>query len=143
NGFFYKKDQSNFVLTERAFDLTRSGSISSIFISYRRKDSSAFALLILKHLKEHSLDAFVDMALVPGEDWHAGLKERIQGYDFFILVLGKDTLSSEYVVEEIGWAMDAGLTIIPVWHNDFEYKSTDWGRIPVRIDQMLQNTHAI
>jgi hypothetical protein len=39
--------------------------------------------------------------------------------------------------------MDAGLTIIPVWHNDFEYKSEDWGNVPVRIDQMLKNTHAI
>ena len=130
-------------IVKAAFDLLDETEPASIFISYRRKDSSAFALLILKHLKEHGLDPFVDMALVPGEDWHAGLKERIQSYDFLILVLGKETLSSKYVLDEVDWAMDAGLTIIPVWHNDFEYKSADWGNIPVKIDKMLQSTHAI
>jgi hypothetical protein len=130
-------------ITDKAFELLNEVPQSHIFISYRRKDSSAFSLLILKHLKENGLDAFVDMALVPGEDWHAGLKERIQRYDFLILVLGKETLSSKYVLEEVDWAMDAGLTIIPIWHNDFEYKSADWGNIPVKIDKMLQNTHAI
>jgi hypothetical protein len=32
------------------------------------------------------------MVLVPGEDWYAGLKERIQGYDVMILAIGKETL---------------------------------------------------
>jgi hypothetical protein len=130
-------------ITAEAFELLNEAPETYIFISYRRKDSSAFALLILKTLKAERLEAFLDIALEPGEDWHAGLKERIEKYDFLILVLGKETLSSKYVLDEVEWAMNAGLTIIPVWHNDFEYNSADWGNIPVKIDRMLQNTHAI
>jgi TIR domain-containing protein len=98
NGYVDFDNQQGLVIRKPAFELVQEIEPSTIFISYRRKDSSAFALLILKYLKENGLDAFLDLALVPGEDWHAGLKERIQGYDFLILILSKETLSSEFVL---------------------------------------------
>jgi hypothetical protein len=144
NGYFAEPYDDNWVLIGKsAFDLIQTVEPTSIFISYRRKDSSAFALLILKELKTAGLEAFLDLSLEPGEDWHAGLKERIQSYDYFILVLGKETLNSEVVRDEITWAMEAGLTIIPVWHGGFEYQSADWNDIPEKINRLLANSHSI
>jgi hypothetical protein len=93
-------------------------------------------------MKTHGLEAFLDMALIPGEDWHAGLKERIQQYDYLIVILGQETLSSEYVTKEIAWALEAELRIIPIWHNEFKYESNKWS-LPPEIHETLSRKHAI
>ncbi len=82
------------------------------------------------------------MSLEPGEDWHAGLKERIQQRDNFVLILGKDTLSSKVVQKEIEWAIEAGATIIPVWHNGFEYLSNEWS-LSDQVNAVVSSKHAI
>jgi hypothetical protein len=46
-------------LTKAAFDLSNEAEPTNIFISYRRKDSSPFALLILKSLKFEGLEAIL------------------------------------------------------------------------------------
>lgn len=129
-------------LSQLAFELINETPLVTIFVSYKRSESSAFALLILSRLKAAGLEPFLDLALVPGENWHAGLKERIEKYDTFILILGKETLKSPYVLKEIGWAIEAGLEIIPIWHNGFEYKPTDWN-LPPDLDHVLSNNHTI
>jgi len=130
-------------LSEKAFNLLDEAEPATIFISYSRDDSSAFALLVLSRLKQHGLEAFLDMALQPGEDWHAGLKERIQQYDYFVVLLGKETLKSEYVRKEILWALEANLIILPIWHNGFEYNRADWPDLEPEIDEVLRNRHTI
>ncbi len=142
NGYFNRQTAA-FEITKTAFDLINEAEPTTIFISYKRSESSAFALLILKSFKAEGLEAFLDLALEAGEDWHAGLKERIQGYDYFVLLLGPETLSSDVVKEEIGWALEAGLSIIPVWHNGFKYQSDQWQQLSPEIDHKLSNTHAI
>lgn len=132
-----------FEITKSAFSLLEEIEPSTIFISYKRSESSPFALLVLGRLKEKGLEAFLDMSMRPGDDWHAHIKEQIESHDFMVLLLGKETLSSDIVLKEIGWAMEAGLTIIPIWHNGFEYKSGTWPNIPVKIDKLLSTTHTI
>ena len=105
--------------TEKAYELVGDVEPYNVFISYRRLDSSAFALLVLARLKEHSLIPYVDMALEAGGNWHADLEERIKDCDYFIVLLGQETLASEMTVKEICWAMDSKRTIIPIWHNEF------------------------
>jgi hypothetical protein len=129
-------------LTKTAFDLLEAADPSTIFISYRRKDSSAFALLVLARLKSAGLDAFLDLTLEPGEEWHKGLQQRIQSRNYFILLLGKETLASTVVQKEITWALQAGLGIIPIWHNGFSYNASDWSLSP-ELDRLLTNTHSI
>ncbi len=106
-------------LTTNAFDLIEEVEPHDVFISYRRLDSSALALLVLARLKEHDLVPFCDMALEAGGNWHADLKERITDCDYFIILLGNDTLASEMTVKEICWAIDGKRTIIPIWHSGF------------------------
>jgi hypothetical protein len=115
NGYLSKQGKSNFYIERLAFGLVQETKPSTIFISYKRSESSAFALLVLKSLKQEGLEPFLDLALEPGEDWHAGLKERIQSRDYFILLLGQTTLQSDYVIKEIEWALEKGLAIIPIW----------------------------
>ena len=50
--------------------------------------------------------------------------------------------ATEVVVEEIGWALEAKLTFIPIWHNGFSYKSEDW-TLPPPIDEALRLRHTI
>jgi hypothetical protein len=131
-----------FEITKAAFDLVEEVEPSKIFISYKRSDSSAFALLVLARLKQYGLDPFLDMTIQPGEDWHAQLKENIQKRDYFVLLLGKQTLKSDVVLKEISWALEAQATIIPVWHNGFRYRAERWG-LSLQLDDILRNTHSI
>ncbi|MFN8373099.1 MAG: toll/interleukin-1 receptor domain-containing protein [Anaerolineae bacterium] len=125
-------------------------NLSTIFISYRRRESSAFALLVLARLKEHGLDAFLDMTIKPGDTRYAHIKEQIESCDFFIVLLNHETLDSHVVRDEIQWAMDAKKVILPITHPHFEYavyreKRTQEGKFEVspEMDAMLTNTHTI
>ena len=87
-------------LSQEASALLAESQPYNVFISYKRSESSALSLLVLARLKEHKLVPFVDMALEAGGNWHADLEERITDCDYFIILLGKDTLASEMTVKE-------------------------------------------
>jgi len=133
----------DYFLTESAFQLLEETEPTKIFISYRRSESSAFALLVMTMLKNAGLNPFLDLALVPGEDWSAGLKDRIESAEYFVLLVGLKTLDSTVVLDEINWAMESGKTIIPIWHNNFEYQSGVWRKIPIQVGELLSMTHTI
>jgi hypothetical protein len=130
-------------MTRHAFKLLDEVMSANVFISYKRTESSAFALLINRELKGAGLEPFIDMALIPGDNWEESLKKRIQESNYLIVLLGKETLRSQVTVQELGWALDANVTLIPIWHNGFVYKSGTWDTIPVRIDKILTSTHTI
>lgn len=134
--------QGDLTITKAAFDLIEEAEPANIFISYKRSESSAFALLVLARLKMAGFEPFLDLALQPGDDWEKGLKERIQKYQYLIAILGKDTLKSEVCLKEIQWAIEAGLSIIPIWHNGFIYKSGEWD-VSLKVDAALSKTHTI
>jgi hypothetical protein len=135
--------QRNYIITKNAFDLLHEDDAATIFISYKRSESSAFALLVRNELKAAGLSPFVDMQLQPGQQWHAELEKNIKNSDYFIILLGNKTLESTVTIQEIQWALDAKIAIIPIWHNGFVYKSGDWSKIPMEVDNALRNTHTI
>ena len=137
------ESQSALCLTAKAYDLIDDVEPYDIFVSYKRSESSPFALLLLARLKEHSLVPFLDMALEAGGNWHADLEERIKGCDYFIVLLGEDTLSSPMTVKEINWALDAKRTIIPIWHSGFDIDSEKWAELPADVMSAIQQTNAI
>ncbi|MEZ4670556.1 MAG: toll/interleukin-1 receptor domain-containing protein [Anaerolineae bacterium] len=134
--------QGTLTISKAAFDLIEEADPANIFISYKRSESSAFALLVLARLKAAGLEPFLDLALQPGDDWEKGLKERIEKYQYLIAILGKETLQSEVCIKEISWAIEAGLAIIPIWHNGFTYKSGAWD-VSLKVDVALSKTHTI
>jgi hypothetical protein len=134
--------QATLNIGKSAFDLLEENEPSSIFISYRRDDSSAFALLVLARLKAEGLNAFLDLAIQPGANWRTHIQNEITSRDNLILLLGKQTLSSDVVREELVWAAQSGTNIIPIWHNRYVYRSGEFD-LPTDIDLLLQNTHTI
>lgn len=131
-----------FTITRSAFDLIDEVEPARIFISYKRSESSAFALLVLARLKAEGLEPFLDMAIEPGQKWQEHLEERIRHSDYFILLLGPSTLHSTVTRQEIVWALQSPCVLIPIWHNGFRYQSGEWN-LPVEMDAALQNTHTI
>jgi TIR domain len=144
NGYLQQTPENPalYSLTKAAFDLIEEIEPSRIFISYKRSESSAFALLVLARLKMAGFEPFLDLALQPGDDWERGLRERIQGYEYLVALLGQETLKSEVCLKEISWAIESGLNIIPVWHNGFSYRSGEWD-VSLNVDKALSKTHTI
>ena len=135
--------KDDIALTSAAYNLIEEAEPSTIFISYNRQESSPLALLVLERFKNAGLQPFLDLALEPGENWREGLKMRVQEREYFILLLGANTLNSPFVIEEIEWALAAGRTIIPIWQPGFQYRSADWPALPPVINDALTNTHTI
>ncbi len=98
-----------------AFELLDETEPANVFISYKRSESSALALLVLARLKEIGLQPFVDMSIEPGSNWRDFLKERIDASDYVVVLIG---------------------------HNGFQYRTADWQLLP-DIDRLLSDTHTI
>jgi hypothetical protein len=142
-GYMTVENNERFYLTPLTHSLLHDAVSATIFISYKRSESSAFALLIRDRLEMAGLSPFVDMQLEPGQLWNAELEKNIKNSDYFIILLGNKTLESTITIQEIQWALDAKIAIIPIWHNGFAYKSGDWSKIPLEVDNALRNTHTI
>ncbi len=128
---------SVYLLTDRAFQLLeRPSRAPDVFISYRRSESSAFGLLIEARLRlAGNPNPFIDKNLVPGEEWNAQLKLQIQKSRFVIALIGKTTLESPYVIQEIEWALESNCTLISILHNGFGLDDS--------APEILKNRHAI
>ena len=121
-------------LTRQAFDLLNQKLPYDVFISYKRTESSAFALLVNHRLNAHNLVPFVDMATTVGDKWKDELHDRIRDCDFFIVLLGFNTLKSEMTAQEIKWAIEYKYDveaqkekkIIPIWHSGFKISHKKW-----------------
>lgn len=135
-------------IEQKCIDLLEANEPETIFVSYKRNESSAFALLTLRYLKQHGMEAFLDLAIDPGANWHASLEEKIEICDFMVLLLGKTTLSSVNVCKEILWALDKGKEIIPIRQPDFDFNCITWpNELPAesqeRIGKKVNLTNAI
>jgi TIR domain len=114
-------DPNNLLLTQKAFDLLDAPATPPrIFISYRRRESSALALLIEARLRLVGVDTvFIDKNIAAGDEWHGELEAKIRQCQTFMCLIGPHSLESPMVAKELGWAMDAGCRIISIWHNGY------------------------
>jgi hypothetical protein len=147
NGYLVPGNSSRFhiefTITKAAYDLIDEAEAAQVFVSYRRRESSAFALLVLARLKAAGIHAYVDLAMSPGDNYLDHLRQQIFSRDYFIILLGPTTLESPEVLQELIWANEAGATLIPIWHNGFKYPSRKDVPIPPELDQALRTTHTI
>ena len=115
-------DPRTYLLTEKAIQLLDKPRDIPMFISYKRNESSAFASLILARFQAHGLKPFLDLQdIVLGKNWKEALESGIKGSKVFMLCIGKTTLQSGWVRQEIQWAMDANIEIVPILHNGFAF----------------------
>ena len=140
-------------LAAAAFDLLGVTDPFNVFISYKRSESSALALLSLARLKQYNLVPFVDMAIDIGENWYDELHKRIKECDYFIVLLGRNTLKSDMTVQEIKWAIqyrernrEEGISekiIIPIWHSGFNIAHKRWTDIDQSVKDEISANNAI
>ncbi len=131
------------IITSKAFALLDKLEPAPIFISYKRTESSAFALLIEYRLSQAGMLPFLDKQIQAGDPWHGELEDRIKDSDYFIIILGQETLKSEVTIREIQWALEAEIDIIPIWHNLFEFDPGKWKDIPDNVRNALSTRHTI
>lgn len=119
-GYLTQDDRTYYTITKEALGLLQEPELTRIFISYRRSESSLLALYLQSRFKLAGAEAFIDVShLKAGEIWEEKLKERIRNSSYFVSLLSKDSLSSVNVKNEIRWAVEANIPLIPVFHNGF------------------------
>lgn len=114
------------LLTQKAFALLEKPAIPpKIFISYRQRESSAFASLIEARLTlaDPTVGIFIDKLIEGGAKWLKRIESEVRQCDHFIIVYGPDTPNSDTIPLEIGWAEETDSTIIPVLHHGFTRNS--------------------
>lgn len=115
-----------YLLTEKAYELLRKPSTPQyIFISYKRKESSAFALLIEARLRNAGADPksiFIDKNIPGGALWETRIKEEIERSKWFICLCAPTTFEQgSWVMKEVEWVIQLNpkCTIIPACHNGY------------------------
>ncbi len=99
---------------------TRSGP-PSVFISYQRAASSAWALLLKREMeREQGFQVFVDAEQQDSTgNFPLKLQRRIEQCDVFICLLADSTLASDWVRQEIRLAWETGKPMIPVFQESY------------------------
>ena len=116
----------NIRLSNHSFDLLTDVAPFNVFVSYRHRESSAFALLVVARLKQEGMRAYCDMRLIPGDPYHPELEDQVRACEFLVLLLGPSTLCSPAVLKEVQWGICSNAKIVPVTHNGFEFKREAW-----------------
>ena len=93
----------------------------SVFISYQRTVSSAWALLLKREMeRERTFQVFVDAEQQDSSgQFPLKLQRRIQQCDVFICLLADSTLASDWVRREIQLAWETGKPMIPVFQESY------------------------
>jgi serine/threonine protein kinase len=92
-----------------------------VFISYRRESSRGWPTLFAGHLKQRGIQVFVDTQRVDQIGrFPERLRAEIRSCDVFVCLLGRSTLESDWVRQEIQLAHALSKPMIPVFQEDFD-----------------------
>jgi TIR domain len=131
-------------LTQKAFELLEEPAVPpTVFISYGRKQSSAFGLYLECRLSSAGVRAFIDRSIDPGADWHNHLEERVRGSSVFVCLLAPGTLVSPYVREENQWAVDSNNRSVAIWHGGYVFNRAEAPDFPGWLEAFVTTKHAI
>ena len=91
---------------------------ATAFLSYSRKNKD-FALKLQKDLRENQVECWIDTRdISAGKIWDREIEEAIQSCDSLILILSKDSVESDNVLDEVYHALGIGKNIIPIMIED-------------------------
>ncbi len=84
------------------------------FISYSRANSE-FAVRFAKDLKVEGFDVWLDQLDIPkGSRWDDEIEKALDSSSTFIIVLSPESINSQNVKDEVGYAIDNRKHILPV-----------------------------
>jgi formylglycine-generating enzyme required for sulfatase activity len=84
------------------------------FLSYSRTNKE-FALRLARELKSEGFPVWLDQLDIPlGARWDVEVEKALIECEIFMIIITKDSISSENVLDEIGYAIDSGKRFLPV-----------------------------
>jgi len=90
------------------------------FVSYSRADTD-FVLRLCQDLRAAGASIWLDqLDIHPGEDWDEAIERGLFECGQMLAVLSPKSVSSQNVLDEIGYALSKKKPIIPVLHQDCE-----------------------
>ena len=98
------------------------------FISYARVDAD-FAKRLGVQLREAGVDVWLDqLDIAGGERWDRAVERALKNCSTLIVILTPTSVGSENVMDEVGYALQKGIRVIPVLHQPCE--------IPLRLQRV-------
>ena len=84
------------------------------FLSYSRVNSD-FAKKLAKELKAEGFPVWLDQLDIPlGARWDVELEKALDECEIFMIIMTPDSINSENVRDEIGYAIDTGKRFMPI-----------------------------
>ena len=94
-----------------------AGEKLKVFISYSRKDSTAFADELVVGLEDHGFRPFLDTHdIAPGEPWEARLGGLIEQAGTVVFVVSPEAVKSNRCIWEIDKTLALSKRLLPVIH---------------------------
>src|ERR1043166_74519 len=84
-----------------------------VFIAYAREDQ-AFALLLLADLEVRGVRVWMDHKISPGSRWDESVQAALDRATAMIVVLSEQSVASPHVADEVAYALDRKIPVIPV-----------------------------
>lgn len=106
-----------------------------VFVSYAHADIEAVNKIINALKSIDDVAVWYDSNLRGGEHYFSVIAESILKNDYFIFVVSKSSVSSDWCLHELEFAMSERKKIIAIW-----LENTD---IPAGVKLVIQNTHYI
>lgn len=102
----------------------------TVFISYRRESSFAYAKLIFNEIRERGYDVFMDYESIDSGIFDTFILNQISSRAHFLLILTPDTLErcdepGDWLRREIEQALDTQRNLIPVMVGGFQFKDNE------------------
>ncbi len=107
----------------------------TIFISYSHKDVAAVEQIVQTIERTMSCSVWFDHKLKGGEEYFSVIAEQILQCDCFIFVVSPHSVTSNFCIRELEFAMSENRRIVAVWLEDFTP--------PPRVRLVISNTHYI
>ena len=93
---------------------------SSIFVSYSRVDL-AWVHGLVGELAAVGIDVWLDVhRLKPGAAWDSEIERALQGTSVLMIVLSPDSVKSRNVLDEVNYALNKNLLVVPVLYRPCE-----------------------
>lgn len=88
-------------------------STNTIFISYSRKDSD-FVTKFTKSLRDAGANLWLDKQIKPGGLWDDSIESALKTCQDVLLILSKNSVDSNNVMDEISYALEENKRVIPI-----------------------------
>jgi hypothetical protein len=86
-----------------------------IFFSYARADASAFTLQLANDLRNAGANVWIDqLDIRGGEKYNVAIEQALASSTHLLFVVTQKSIASEYVLDEVYYALDEKKVVIPV-----------------------------